>query len=143
MAELPKLSSLAESMLLASVASVSFLIGQLMRKINAMSPAPSANGGIVRKNFQSANHHIWKRIHLLECITTNFIEDNGAPILNIQTQNATERAYILSTYNQHLMEVTKRWVSGDFGDCWVSPGDIVAQIHPQVNNNKVSFIQIY
>lgn len=143
MAELPKLSSLAESMLLASVASVSFLIGQLMKKINAYGPAPSStNAANVRKTFQTANHQIWKRIHLLECITTNFVSDehsksNATPMLNITTQTAEERAYILNTYNQRLLQVNERWVSGDAYDCWVSSGDIVAQIHPQINNNKV------
>ena len=61
MAELPKLSSLAESLLLSSVASVSFLIGQLMKKINALGPAPStSNTQIATKTFKTANHQIWK-----------------------------------------------------------------------------------
>ena len=144
MAELPKLSSLAESMLLSSVASVSFLVGQLMTKINKFSAAPSnQNVEIVRKTFKTANHQIWKRIHLLDCLTADFARrssEGGAkatPVLNVQTQNAKERAYVLNNYSQHLLQVTKRWVSGDAYDCWVSPGDIVAQIHPQINNNKV------
>ena len=47
-----------------------------------------------------------------------------------------------NVFNQCIFNpdlVKTRWVSGDALDCWVNPGDIVAQIHPQVNNNKVFF----
>ena len=69
MAELPKLSSLAESLLLSSVASVSFLIGQLMKKINALGPAPStSNTQIATKTFKTANHQIWKSQGKFFCV---------------------------------------------------------------------------
>ena len=50
---------------------------------------------------------------------------NSKPVLNVVTQDAKERAYVLNAYHSsQISEVKQRWVSGSSNDVWVTPGDL-------------------
>ena len=67
-------------------------------------------------------------------------------MLNKVTQNESERAYVLQTYDSELYEVKQKWISGDANDCWATPGDIVRRLElvpSGVDKNKVEFKNVF
>lgn len=133
MAELPKLCSLSESLLLASMTALTSLLDALMGKVSLQRPHSNISLDSAKVGYREVSSEIWKTIYLFQSLhftqeTTPPSRKNNKPILNKTTQTADERQYVLDTYQSNLYEVKQRWVSGDVADCWVSPGDIVYRL---------------
>jgi hypothetical protein len=147
MAELPKLCSLSESLLLASMVSLTNLVEKLLEKISMQRPKAKSDLQTALQNYENGNRSIWKSIHHFQSFSnehspliSNNQRKNTQPMLNKVTQNESERAYVLQTYDSELYEVKQKWISGDANDCWATPGDIVRRLElvpSGVDKNKV------
>ncbi|CAG5112494.1 Oidioi.mRNA.OKI2018_I69.chr2.g6706.t1.cds [Oikopleura dioica] len=137
MAELPKLSALAESLFLSSVASLTYLVGQLLAKLNSQHPRPSSeNNHAARAKFKKSNDDLWLAIQKLDLISTNFNRPKPEPVLTSSTQTPHDRS-IIANQRGYVFQAKDRWISGDRRDLKVSKGDLLHKIHDQVVQGKI------
>lgn len=137
MAELPKLSAFAESLFLSSVASLTYLVGQFMKKLNSQHPRSSSdNNAAARQKFTKSNTELWLAIQQLDLVSTNFNRPKPEPFLTSSTQSLQERKVIEGT-NGYTFEAKSRWVSGDRKDLKVSKGDLLQKVNDQLVGGKM------
>ncbi|CBY20789.1 unnamed protein product [Oikopleura dioica] len=137
MAELPKLSALAESLFLSSVASLTYLVGQLLAKLNSQHPRPSSeNNTAARQKFTRSNNELWLAIQKLELVSTNFNRPKPEPVLLSNTQSQSERT-IVENLGGYAFEAKTRWISGDRKDLRVSQGDLLQKVNDQIVQGKI------
>jgi len=137
MAELPKLSALAESLFLSSVASLTYLVGQLLAKLNSQHPRPSSENNIAaRQKFTRSNNELWIAVQKLELVSTNFNRPKPEPVLLSNTQSPSERTTV-ENLGGYAFEAKTRWVSGDRKDLRVSQGDLLQKVNDQIVQGKI------
>ena len=70
-----------------SVASLTYLVGQLLAKLNSQHPRPSSeNNHAARAKFKKSNDDLWLAIQKLDLISTNFNRPKPEPVLTSSTQ---------------------------------------------------------
>ena len=115
-----------------SVASLTYLVGQLLAKLNSQHPRPSSENSIAaRQKFSRSNNELWLAIQKLELVSTNFNRPKPEPVLLSNTQSPSgisKIRFFLACYSkikkERLLKILEDTLSKPKLDGFLATGKI-------------------